>query len=70
MTNYGQGTTSNREPDVIDSDEDAEYVTNILGLPNADAFKIQEHIVKYMIQVAGEIILVHYQSQQEHQIKL
>lgn len=41
MTNYGQGTTSNREPDVIDSDEDPEYVTNILGLPNIDAFKIQ-----------------------------
>ena len=47
MTNYGQGTTSYREPDVVTAydgtsyDNDQQYVNEILGLANSDAFKTQ-----------------------------
>ena len=45
-TSYGQGTTSYREPDVVTGsgsqyDNDQQYVNNILGLANSDAFKTQ-----------------------------
>ena len=42
MTNYGQGTTSYREPDIVeDFDNDTTYVTDILGLANGEALKTQ-----------------------------
>ena len=46
-TNYGQGTTTYREPDVVTGssgtsyDNAQQYVNNILGLANSDAFKTQ-----------------------------
>ena len=45
-TSYGQGITSYREPDVVTGngsqyDNDQQYVNNILGLANSDAFKTQ-----------------------------
>ncbi len=45
-TSYGQGTTSYREPDVVigsgsQYDNAQQYVNNILGLANSDAFKTQ-----------------------------